>query len=200
MAVQPNLRLGQRLRARRTELGRTLSAVAQQAGLSVPYIANLEKGRGNPTLDVVVSLAAALGITPAELLGGDEPIEQVDELLVDLPPVLVAYAQGRILRARTRQLAIQAGTSPENMSRMLLQTMASAPRPPDRELTEQDCRRLLDAFWLILTDPGDRGRGVPRDPRARSASPSGSPNGASGRSRLGNGLPLMFVILAPSKR
>jgi transcriptional regulator with XRE-family HTH domain len=35
--------------------------VALDAGLSVPYIANLENGRGNPTLSAVTSLATALG-------------------------------------------------------------------------------------------------------------------------------------------
>ena len=35
--------------------------VAVQAGLSVPYIANLEKAHGNPTLDPLVRLADALG-------------------------------------------------------------------------------------------------------------------------------------------
>ncbi|MGC1281309.1 MAG: helix-turn-helix transcriptional regulator, partial [Streptosporangiaceae bacterium] len=42
--------LGRRLRARRSAQGRTLASVAMQAGLSVPYVANLENGRGNPTL------------------------------------------------------------------------------------------------------------------------------------------------------
>ena len=42
--------------------------VAVQAGLSVPYIANLEKARGNPTLDPLVRLADALGTHVADLL------------------------------------------------------------------------------------------------------------------------------------
>src|SRR5439155_12714694 len=40
--------LGNRLRNRRTAAGRTIASVAAEAGLSVPYIANLENGRGNP--------------------------------------------------------------------------------------------------------------------------------------------------------
>ena len=41
--------IGRQLRARRTAAGRTVASVAADAGLSVPYIANLENGRGNPT-------------------------------------------------------------------------------------------------------------------------------------------------------
>ena len=50
------------LRDRRKAAGRTIASVAVDAGLSVPYIANLENGRGNPTL-------SALDRLPAELAG-----------------------------------------------------------------------------------------------------------------------------------
>ena len=49
----PTETIGSRLRARRVELGLTLAQVAEQAGLSLPYISNLERGRGNPTLDAL---------------------------------------------------------------------------------------------------------------------------------------------------
>src|SRR6266566_1848570 len=54
--------IGRQLRARRTAAGRTVASVAADAGLSVPYIANLENGRGNPT-------TAALGVSPDEFSG-----------------------------------------------------------------------------------------------------------------------------------
>src|ERR1700678_2389733 len=53
--------LGVRLRARRAAAGETIASVAMRAGLSVPYIANLENGRGNPTLTALSALAQALG-------------------------------------------------------------------------------------------------------------------------------------------
>lgn len=53
--------LGRVLRARRKAAGRTIASVAMDAGLSVPYIANLENGRGNPTMSALQQLAAALG-------------------------------------------------------------------------------------------------------------------------------------------
>src|SRR5258708_24298723 len=52
--------LGARMKARRTAAGETIAAVAVRAGLSVPYIANLENGRGNPTLTALTALAKAL--------------------------------------------------------------------------------------------------------------------------------------------
>jgi transcriptional regulator with XRE-family HTH domain len=60
--------VGIRARRRREELGLTLREVALNAGLSVPYIANLEKARGNPTLDTLVRLSEALDVQLAEML------------------------------------------------------------------------------------------------------------------------------------
>ncbi len=54
--------IGRELRARRTAAGRTVASVAADAGLSVPYIANLENGRGNPTTTALTRLAEALGL------------------------------------------------------------------------------------------------------------------------------------------
>src|SRR5213594_520962 len=54
--------IGRQLRARRTAAGRTVASVATDAGLSVPYIANLENGRGNPTTAALTRLAGALGL------------------------------------------------------------------------------------------------------------------------------------------
>lgn len=55
------IELGRALRARRKAAGRTIASVAMDAGLSVPYIANLENGRGNPTMAALHQLAGALG-------------------------------------------------------------------------------------------------------------------------------------------
>ena len=55
------MELGEILRDRRKAAGRTIASVAMDAGLSVPYIANLENGRGNPTMAALDRLATALG-------------------------------------------------------------------------------------------------------------------------------------------
>src|SRR5487761_1190243 len=67
--------IGRQLRARRTAAGRTVASVAADAGLSVPYIANLENGRGNPTTAALRRLAEALDlrllVTLAQAMGRD---------------------------------------------------------------------------------------------------------------------------------
>src|SRR5215472_14250245 len=67
--------IGRQLRARRTAAGRTVASVAADAGLSVPYIANLENGRGNPTTTALTRLAEALGLRLVVTLApaGDGP-------------------------------------------------------------------------------------------------------------------------------
>jgi transcriptional regulator with XRE-family HTH domain len=65
--------LGEVLRERRKAAGRTIASVAVEAGLSVPYIANLENGRGNPTVAALERLAAALGEQLEVRLAAEEP-------------------------------------------------------------------------------------------------------------------------------
>lgn len=60
---------GERLRELRQERGWTSQeAFAHHVGLDRTYISGLERGSRNPTLDVIVKVAHALAVTPAELL------------------------------------------------------------------------------------------------------------------------------------
>ena len=61
-------RLGMRLRRLRTARGLNQTALAKKADLSQPYVAQLELGLRNPTLDVLRRLAKALRCTVAELV------------------------------------------------------------------------------------------------------------------------------------
>src|SRR5690242_16492809 len=67
------MELGEVLRDRRKAAGRTIASVAVDAGLSVPYIANLENGRGNPTIAALDRLATALGAELEVRIGDSEP-------------------------------------------------------------------------------------------------------------------------------
>ncbi|WP_432885845.1 helix-turn-helix domain-containing protein [Kribbella sp. CA-245084] len=67
------MELGEVLRDRRKAAGRTIASVAVDAGLSVPYIANLENGRGNPTVAALDRLATALGAELEVRIGDSEP-------------------------------------------------------------------------------------------------------------------------------
>ena len=57
------------VRRHRLERGLSQERLAEAAGLSQRYLSVLERGENSPTLNVIVRLAAALDLSPAELLG-----------------------------------------------------------------------------------------------------------------------------------
>lgn len=60
--VQPAARLfGKRLKARRQALGLTQAQLFEQTGITAAYISFIERGRANPTLDMMVKLGEAVG-------------------------------------------------------------------------------------------------------------------------------------------
>jgi transcriptional regulator with XRE-family HTH domain len=138
--------LGRRLRTRRSLLGRTIASVALEAGLSVPYVANLENGRGNPTLAAVRRLAAALGIPLRELLDGGEPAAAAS------PAGLRRFSEQPWFRQQVRWLAAELGTDQRQLRARLLEAMAAVARAldPARPLEAADWQRLLDALVLTL--------------------------------------------------
>ena len=140
------LELGRRLRARRASQGRTIASVAMQAGLSVPYVANLENGRGNPTLGAAHRLAAALDAPLSELLDeGSGPAPGP----VPLPASLAEFSRSRRFQAEVRQLAAAQDGDAAQIRRQLLTAMAAVPQP-GRGLDELDWHRILDALILVL--------------------------------------------------
>ena len=59
---------GQTVRRLRTERGLTQERLAELADLNVSYIGFIERGENVPTLSIVLDLADALGVEPAELI------------------------------------------------------------------------------------------------------------------------------------
>ncbi|WP_102126016.1 helix-turn-helix domain-containing protein [Deinococcus planocerae] len=66
------MQLHERLRELRTERSLRLKDIAENAGISVPYLSDLERGRTNPSLETLQTLAGAYGITVHDLLEGVE--------------------------------------------------------------------------------------------------------------------------------
>jgi pyridoxamine 5'-phosphate oxidase len=62
-------RLGRAIRAARHDRGMTLAQVAAQAGLSQPFLSQLELGRTRPSMRSLFRIATALGTTQQALLG-----------------------------------------------------------------------------------------------------------------------------------
>lgn len=143
--------VGGRLRRRRQELGRTLAQVAEAAEISVPYIANLERGRGNPTMDVLGRIADALDVSIAVLVG-NEASAGVEEggLAAELPRSLLEFSKSAYFTETITELAKAQRVSIDAMRMRVLNGMVSAPRRTIGTPTRADWVRLLDTYSLIL--------------------------------------------------
>ncbi len=88
--------MAQRLRAMRARSGLTRKQLSASAQVSERYLAHLEAGTGNPSVQVLISLADALDISVAELLplGGErEPtLAEAAQALRRLPRTRVVAA------------------------------------------------------------------------------------------------------------
>ncbi|GAA5126426.1 helix-turn-helix domain-containing protein [Pseudonocardia adelaidensis] len=85
-------RLGRAIRAARHDRGMTLAQVAAQAGLSQPFLSQLELGRTRPSMRSLFRIATALGTTQQALLGRaagrprGEAVRAGDAALVEVEP------------------------------------------------------------------------------------------------------------------
>ena len=70
--------LGQRVRRARMKLNLTQEVLAEKVGVSIPTISHIETGTNKVSLELFVSIANALNVTP-------------DELIMDSVPKLTAF-------------------------------------------------------------------------------------------------------------
>lgn len=154
--------LGVRLRARRKELGLTLAQVAELADLSLPYVSNLERGHGNPTVEALKDLSAALDIAIGQLLDGDAEADLANAAnlyLANMPPTLESFSKTREFREAIEELASRQNEDEQEMRIRVLIGMAVSPRRSSGDPTTSDWTRLLDVYRLIL----GQGRSTDRD-------------------------------------
>ena len=59
-------RFGDRVRTLRIEAGLTQEQLSERSTVERSYLADIEAGGRNPTLDVIVRLATGLGLSPRE--------------------------------------------------------------------------------------------------------------------------------------
>jgi transcriptional regulator with XRE-family HTH domain len=146
--------IGRQLRARRTAAGRTVASVAAGAGLSVPYIANLENGRGNPTTAALTRLAGALGMRLVITLVPDEDGRPGGGAAApEVPASLVRL--GRTARFRQAVTAITAALDldAEEFPAQLVAALAALAHAMGKDLAEPDWWRILDALLLVAAHP-----------------------------------------------
>ena len=70
----PRVVFGERVRARRHELGWTLEYLGDVSGMHWSYIGQIERGTRNLSLDNIVRLAYALDVNPGRLMDGIKPV------------------------------------------------------------------------------------------------------------------------------
>ena len=74
--------IGAALRRIRLDDGRTLREVALSANISMPYLSEIERGRKEPSSEILAGICAALGLTLVDLLQEASFEEQSAEALV----------------------------------------------------------------------------------------------------------------------
>jgi len=62
--------LGRKLRETREDQGRRLVDVAERAGISPQYLSEIERGRKEPSSEMISAVAGALGVDLSRLIGG----------------------------------------------------------------------------------------------------------------------------------
>lgn len=108
------------VRAHRQAAGLSMRALAAKAGMSQPFLSNLENSRAMPSIATLYKIAAALDISPRDFLpSAAEPIslvragDGVPGAVSDEPgsatSQLVAGAPGRMIEAHTYDVAPGAG-------------------------------------------------------------------------------------------
>jgi transcriptional regulator with XRE-family HTH domain len=144
--------IGRQLRARRTAAGRTVASVAADAGLSVPYIANLENGRGNPTTAALTRLAEALGLRlVVSLVPGEE--QAGVSASPEMPASLVRLGRTARFRQAVKVIATAEDLDAGEFAVQLIAALALIAQSLGRDLAEADWWRLLDALLLVAAHP-----------------------------------------------
>jgi DNA-binding XRE family transcriptional regulator len=87
--------LGRRLRALRLDQDQTLAETAGRAGISPQYLSEVERGRKEPSSEMIAALAGALGTTLiglTEQVSGDLRRQQATRMSRASSPVMLSLA------------------------------------------------------------------------------------------------------------
>ncbi len=77
-------------------------------------------------------------------------MEPLQVVLASAPPSLLQFSRSPDFQETVAELAERQGESVDAMRQKLLVGMASSPQRSSGEPTEEDWRRILDAYSLIL--------------------------------------------------
>lgn len=79
--------LGQRIAAIRNKKGLTQEKLSEMAGITNNYLSNIERSRSIPSLETLMSICAALDVTPNKILIGTDDTKP-EYLLNDITDLL----------------------------------------------------------------------------------------------------------------
>lgn len=146
--------IGRQLRARRTAAGRTVASIAADAGLSVPYIANLENGRGNPTTAALTRLAEALGMRlVVTLVPGEESQQAEGCASPQVPASLVRLGRTARFRQAVQAITTTLDLDASEFTVQLVGALAVLAHTMGKDFAEADWWRLLDSLLLVAAHP-----------------------------------------------
>ena len=136
--------LGRAIKVARTELGMSRKELAEAAGVSYPYVADIESGRGRPSPKVLIMLANTLGMSPSELLARGESFAEriADPSAPQRPGAFPAPGW-----AGWRAMEVEAEVRP-----MAAAARADAPAPLAAAPSAPDDRRELHAMVDALPE------------------------------------------------
>ena len=141
--------IGQRIRARRQRAQWKLKDLAEKTGLSIPYLSDLERDQGNPTVETLRAIAAALDCDLTDLIGETTNSPGGD---IALSISLQRFLDSDDFATRLKQLAERLGRPIDDDLRIeAINLLASAPKRSAGELTKSDWNQLLDFYSLIAT-------------------------------------------------
>jgi transcriptional regulator with XRE-family HTH domain len=131
-----------------------VASVAADAGLSVPYIANLENGRGNPTATALTRLAGALGMRLVITLVPDEDSHRAREpASPEVPASLVRLGRTARFRQAVTAIATALDLDTDEFSAQFVTALATLAHTMGKDFAEPDWWRILDALLLIAAHP-----------------------------------------------
>lgn len=103
--------LNVRIRELRQGKGWTLEQLASMAGLSIPYLSQIERGIKNLNNHQIERISGALGVSPAELIGSYDVREQ------ELAGILADLSDADKDRVRQFALALRASSAGDTPSK-----------------------------------------------------------------------------------
>ena len=141
---QPNYyeALGRAIKVVRTEQGVEMRELAERAGISYSYLAEIENGNKTPTSDVLLAIAQALGLRPSGL-----------HAAADSLPVRTMWES----RSSPRQANIAASAERAWPGQTLryLSTKPPDPPPPTPTPAPADRKAMLNEVMRILERTSD---------------------------------------------